>query len=311
MQNTEQPTMLTVENHGMTHGSTTSGYFGLQLHNWKFVTLGSADEAMGAHRQQPFAIIAFTSEHFEAGKLTASRIIYIIREDERPMQGNTIFIALPNHTTEPFSDTVHLFGQVPVTYATIRECVARMLHERAAPPASALAEPTPQDKSRILVVDGDEAHATSVMNWLGQINATWVVDGVHLAEGAVVTYLSFDVVVMAAHFGTSMTGTTAVQLIRKDECERHVPVHRKVIVARWGVTSDGAATSDGAVTSDGNTITWDEATTIDAMRDDLVAALANRVEGRQCSEAELAERLSQLSCDSAWGPWPLRPREAP
>ena len=154
-----------------------------------------------------------------------------------------------------------------MSYATIHECLTRMLDFRGAPPVSFLSTPTPHDKIRILVVDSDQTHAVLVINQLHQINPTWVVDSMHLVEGAVVTHLSFDVLVMANRFGEGMTGNTAVQIIRRDEHDRRIPTQRKVIIALWSANADGA------------NIVWDEATGVDTMRSDLFAALNDRVEG--------------------------------
>ena len=226
-----------------------------------------ADDAMRAHFAQPFTILAFKAQTFAAGGMTANNAIHSIREQERPLRGQTIFVALPNHTTQKYSDTLHLFGAIPLSYATIHECLTHMLGHRTVPPPSAMSKPESHDKIRILVVDSDEAHTALVITQLHQINPMWVVDCVHLAEGAVVTYLSFDVLVMAHGFDEGMSGTTAVQLVRRDERDRRIPAQRKVIIALWSGNADGA------------NIAWDEATSVDTMRDDLSAALNDRTAG--------------------------------
>ena len=243
------------------------GNFRLRNDQWQYVMVCHADDAMGAHFAQPFTILAFKAQTFAAGGMTASDAIYCIREQERPLQGQTIFMALPNHTTQEHSDTLHLFGEIPLSYATIHECLTHMLDVRTVLPVPAMSKPAPHDKIRILVVDGDEAHTAWVIAQLHEINPTWVVDCVHLAEGAVVTYLSFDVLVMAHGFGEGMSGTAAVQLVRRDERDRRIPAQRKVIIALWSGNAHGV------------NIAWDEATSVDTMRDDLSAALNDRTAG--------------------------------
>ena len=259
--------VLMVESTNMADGSTMMGHFRARNDQWQFAVVCNADDAMVRHSTQPFTIIAFTAETFATGDMTASNAIRYIREQVRPSHGQTIFIALPTHITQKYSDTLHLFGEIPLSYATIHECLTRMLDFRGAPPVSFLSTPTPHDKIRILVVDSDQTHAVLVINQLHQINPTWVVDSMHLVEGAVVTHLSFDVLVMANRFGEGMTGNTAVQIIRRDEHDRRIPTQRKVIIALWSANADGA------------NIVWDEATGVDTMRSDLFAALNVRVEG--------------------------------
>ena len=259
--------VLMVESTNMADGSTMMGHFRARNDQWQFAVVWHADDAMVRHSTQPFTIIAFTAETFATSSMTASNAIRYLREQERPSQGQTIFIALPTHITQKYSDTLHLFGEIPLSYAAIHECLTHMLDVRTVPPIPAMSKPAPHDKIRILVVDGDEAHTAWVIAQLQEINPTWVVDCVHLAAGAVVTYLSFDVLVVAHGFGEGMTGTTAVQLVRRDERDRRIPAQRKVIIARWSGNADGA------------NIAWDEAASVDTMRDDLSAALNDRTAG--------------------------------
>ncbi len=93
---------------------------------------------------------------------------------------------------------------------------------------------------RVLIADDGKTNRLSLAMRLKRVHSSWDIDCVSSAEGAVLTHLSYDVLILDEEFGEGMmTGYAAIDIIRSQEAMHSVPSTRKAVIASWSASTLG------------------------------------------------------------------------
>ena len=265
-----RPNVLIVQKEDITEGSKFMGFFRAISEVYQYAVVQNAEAALQLHftclRQDVFV---FTSDMFPSGAMSASDAIDVIRSQE--MHETICLVVIPPYSVrQPRSPTLYLYDETPLDVSTIYQCITSIMQSRAPTPSAPSAagqELGPHPHLRVLIAIHDTPAGDAVADKIRQVNPSWKVNRVALAEGVVVAHPTYDIIVMGEEFANGMMCcSTAIGIVRRNEQFRRLRQQRLVVLASFLPNSIEL----------GADILWDQSVGIDAMRTDLHGALASR-----------------------------------